>query len=54
VTEKLNAQFRVEAFNIFNHTNLDLPDIFVDSPTFGSIQSAGSPRRVQLGLKILF
>ncbi len=54
ISESANLQFRAEAFNLLNHTNLNLPDIFVGSPTFGSIQSAGSPRRVQLGVKILF
>src|SRR6266480_4085655 len=52
--EGAHVQFRVEAFNLLNHANLGLPDIFVGSPSFGSIQSAGSPRRVQFGVKILF
>jgi hypothetical protein len=47
-------QFRAEAFNLLNHTNLDLPDIFFGSPAFGSIQSAETPRRIQFGAKILF
>ncbi len=54
VSERLNMQFRVEAFNLFDRANFDLPDNFVGSPTFGRIQSAQSPRRVQLGLKFLF
>ena len=54
VSERLNLQFRVEAFNLFDRANFDLPDNFVGSPTFGRIQSAQSPRRVQLGLKFLF
>ena len=52
--ESANLQFRVEAFNILNHTNFGLPDNFIGSPTFGQILSAGSPRRLQLGLKLLF
>ena len=52
--EGARVQFRVEAFNLLNHANLGLPDIFVGSPSFGSIQSAGSPRRIQFGVKILF
>src|SRR5260221_12988939 len=35
--ERLKVQFRVEAFNLFNRTNFDLPDIYVGSPTFGRI-----------------
>jgi hypothetical protein len=54
LTERATLQFRAESFNLLNHTNLDLPDIFVGSPTFGAIQSAGSPRRVQFGIKLLF
>jgi hypothetical protein len=47
-------QLRIEIFNVFNRTNLDLPDAFLGSPTFGRILSAGSPRRVQFGFKALF
>jgi hypothetical protein len=54
LTERAALQFRAEAFNLLNRTNLDLPDIFFGSPTFGRIQSAQSPRRVQFGLKLLF
>ena len=34
--------------------NFDLPDAFLGSPTFGQILSAGSPRRMQFGVKALF
>ena len=54
IRESARLQFRAEAFNLLNHTNLDLPDIFVGSPAFGAIQSAGSPRRLQFGAKLLF
>lgn len=47
-------QFRLEAFNLFNRVNYDLPDSFLGSPTFGRILSAGTPRRLQLGLRLLF
>ncbi len=52
--ESLKLQFRAEFFNLFNRPNFDLPDIFIGSPTFGRIQSAQSPRRIQFGLKLLF
>ncbi|MDZ4797778.1 MAG: carboxypeptidase regulatory-like domain-containing protein [Bryobacteraceae bacterium] len=54
LTERVNAQFRIEAFNLLNRTNYDQPDNFVGSPSFGSILSAGSPRRLQLGLRLVF
>ena len=38
-------QLRLEAFNLFNHTNFNQPDNFLGSPTFGQILSAQSPRR---------
>lgn len=53
-TEWLNVQFRTEFFNLFNRTNYNLPDNFLGSPTFGQITSAGQPRRVQFGLKLLW
>jgi hypothetical protein len=48
------VQARFEVFNVFNSTNLDLPDAFLGSPTFGQVLSAGPPRRVQLGVRALF
>ncbi len=53
-TETRALQFRLEAFNLTGRANFDLPDLFVDSPTFGRISSAQGPRRLQLGLKFLF
>ena len=54
LAEGLTLQFRAEAFNFFNHTNFDLPDIFFGSPTFGRIRSAQNPRLIQFGLKLVF
>jgi hypothetical protein len=48
------VQLRLEAFNLFNHTNFNQPDNFLGSPTFGQILSAQSPRRIQLGAKVIF
>jgi hypothetical protein len=47
-------QLRAEAFNLFNHSNFNLPDAYVGSPTFGRVVSADSPRRCQFGVKWIF
>lgn len=51
---RARLQLRAEAFNLFNRANYDNPDAFLGSPTFGRIVSAQSPRRIQLGAKVLF
>ena len=54
LSESRSLQFRAEVFNLTNRTNFDLPDLTVESPSFGRISSAQNPRRVQFGLKLLF
>jgi hypothetical protein len=54
INDDLNLQFRAEFFNALNHTNFNLPDSFLGSPTFGRISSAASPRRIQFGLKLIW
>jgi len=54
VTESKEFQFRVEFFNILNHTNYRLPDSDISSPTFNQILAARSPRLIQLALKFLY
>jgi len=56
--EKLKLQFRAEAFNILNHTNLGQPNASVDSPgVAGRIFATAAnyvPRTWQLALKFNF
>jgi hypothetical protein len=54
IAGRMNLQFRVEAFKLFNRTNFDSPDIFLGDPAFGLIESAAGPRHIQFGLKVLF
>ena len=54
VREGTSIQFRTEFMNAFNSVNFDLPDSFFGSQTFGSVNSAQDPRRIQFGLKIIF
>jgi hypothetical protein len=50
----VNLQLRVEAFNLLNRVNLDLPDNFFGSRTFGQVLSAESPRHIQFGARLSF
>ena len=55
--EGVTLQFRVEAFNIWNHAQFDAPfGIDVSTPsTFGVVTSTSTtPRVMQFGLKLLF
>ena len=69
ITERLNLQFRADAFNLFNHPNFANPVAFVGlGPTFLSSASMlnhglgglnplfqeGGPRSLQLSLKLTF
>jgi len=63
--ERLTAQFRAEIYNVTNSTFFAAPSATLSSPsTFGASSSTpdtsspfvgtGGPRKIQLGLKILF
>jgi hypothetical protein len=57
LTESKSLQFRVEAFNIFNHAQFFGPqavDGNIDSSTFGQVVTADPPRLVQFGAKFFF
>jgi len=55
MTETIKLQFRAEAFNALNHTNLGTPNRFVNTPQFGTITEAATPgRELQLGLRLSF
>lgn len=55
ITERLAAQLRFEAFNIFNHTEFGTPNMTWPNPTFGVITSTQvDARRLQLGLRLTF
>jgi hypothetical protein len=47
-------EFRVEAFNLTNTPPLGAPNGVLGAPGFGSITSAGDPRVIQLGFKVIF
>jgi len=66
VGEKLRLQARLEIFNVFNTTNLALPDASLVDPTFGISRrtqdvaggvpgvGGGGPRVIQLALKFVY
>jgi len=49
------AQFRLEAFNAFNHTQFAAPNGTITSTSFGTVTSqANNPRQIQLAAKFQF
>jgi carboxypeptidase family protein len=57
LTESKSLEFRLEAFNVFNHAQFYGPasvDGEVNDPHFGQIVSAAAPRLIQLATKFTF
>jgi hypothetical protein len=55
MTERINTQFRAEFFNLPNHANFGNPGANISVPgSLGRITSAGDPRQIQFGFKVLF
>jgi len=55
ITERMQAQFRAEAFNVFNHAQFMNPSgNFNNTGVFGFVSGARDPRIMQLALKLLF
>jgi len=53
-SDRVNIQFRAEAFNLFNHTNFDAVSTTFGAGNFGQVTSARTARVVQFGLKVEF
>jgi len=53
--ERLGIELRLEAFNVFNHTNFSVPNTLnIDDTDFGKINSTFDPRILQLSWKFTF
>ncbi len=53
--ERVDLQFRAEAFNLFNHPNLATPDTAIDDgANFSKILGSLSPRILQMSLALKF
>jgi hypothetical protein len=54
LTRAQYVQFRLEAYNLFNHPNLNNPNLTFTDPNFGVINGKTGNRLVQMGLKFYF
>jgi hypothetical protein len=57
LTDARSLEFRAEAFNVFNHAQFYGPaavDGQIEDPAFGQVESAQSPRLMQLAAKFAF
>jgi hypothetical protein len=53
--ERLGVELRLEAFNVFNHTNFSVPNsLDINSTDFGKINTVFDPRILQLAWKFTF
>jgi hypothetical protein len=57
LSESKSLQFRLEAFNVFNHAQFFGPTAVngnMNSSSFGQVVRAGSPRLLQVAVKLIF
>ncbi len=52
--DKLDAELRLDAFNVFNHANFLNPNTNINDPEFGQVSTTQGPRVVQIALHIRF
>jgi hypothetical protein len=54
ITRDVRAQYRLEMFNVFNHTQFSGVGTTFDLPTFGTVTSAAEPRLIEMAIKLTF
>jgi outer membrane receptor protein involved in Fe transport len=54
VGERFDGELRLDAFNVFNHTEFKNPDTTATDATFGQISTTYDPRILQLAIHIRF
>jgi len=53
--ERIGVELRLEAFNVFNHTNFSVPNsLDINDTNFGKINAAFEPRILQWAWKFTF
>jgi outer membrane receptor protein involved in Fe transport len=54
LTSRVSIETLVDAFNVLNRANYQVPNNIITSPTFGQPTAVNDPRQLQLGLRLLF
>ncbi len=54
ISERFKLQFRSEFYNLFNFAHFGSPNAVIGSPNLAAVGSAGEPRDIQFGLKLVF
>jgi hypothetical protein len=54
VTRDVSVEAIVDAFNVLNRANYQVPNNIITSPTFGQPTAVSDPRQLQFGLRVLF
>jgi hypothetical protein len=52
--ERLDAELRLDAFNVFNHVNFGNPNTNIFGATFGQVSTTQGPRVLQVALHLRF
>jgi hypothetical protein len=54
LTSRASIEALIDAFNVLNRANYQVPNNIITSPTFGKPTAVNDPRQLQLGLRLLF